>query len=99
MQELEQRHTLLFTARRQATTDLVAALQTDNPEQIAAAQAHLQTTEAATQGLSAETKDFLKQAAPPPKPKTPTTSSSPSCSSTCPTVWSACSLPSCSAPL
>ncbi|MCB2377704.1 sodium:solute symporter [Hymenobacter sp. BT635] len=64
LKELEQRQTLLFRAKREATTQLVTALQGENAVQIAAAQSYLQTTEAATSGLRTETKAFLKQAVP-----------------------------------
>ncbi|TGE25447.1 sodium:solute symporter [Hymenobacter aquaticus] len=64
LMELEKRQTRLFLAKRDATTELVAALQTENDDLIAAARAYLQTTEAATQGLRADTKEFLKKAAP-----------------------------------
>ncbi|PJJ59176.1 sodium:solute symporter [Hymenobacter chitinivorans] len=64
LHELEQRQAITFAAKRDATTELVRALQTENAELIGAAQAYLQTTEAAAQGLRAATKDFLKKAAP-----------------------------------
>ncbi|TGE16789.1 sodium:solute symporter [Hymenobacter elongatus] len=62
--ELEQRHATLFTAKRAATGQLIAALHTKDNGQVAAARSHLQATEAATRGLRAEAQVFFKQAVP-----------------------------------
>ncbi|UPL49978.1 sodium:solute symporter [Hymenobacter sublimis] len=64
LRELERQHATLFQARRQATSALVTALQTDNSEAAAAAQTHVQATQAATQGLRTEAQALLKKAVP-----------------------------------
>ncbi|WP_022823197.1 sodium:solute symporter [Hymenobacter norwichensis] len=64
LQALEQQHATLFEAKRAATTRLVQALRTHDATELAAAQAHLQTTNAATRGLRTEAQALLKQAAP-----------------------------------
>jgi uncharacterized sodium:solute symporter family permease YidK len=61
---LEQQHATLFEARREATHSLVQAIRADNPEQLAAAETHLQTTDAASSGLRLETQKLLKRAVP-----------------------------------
>lgn len=64
LRELEREHATLFEARRHATSQLVAALQTNNAEAAAAAQTHVQATQAATQGLRQQAQKLLKQAVP-----------------------------------
>ncbi|MBX0291985.1 sodium:solute symporter [Hymenobacter sp. HSC-4F20] len=64
LRELEREHATLFEARRHATGQLVAALQTGNSEAAAAAQTHVQATQAATQGLRQQAQKLLKQAVP-----------------------------------
>ncbi|RPD45426.1 sodium:solute symporter [Hymenobacter sediminis] len=64
LRELEREHATVFEARRHATGQLVAALQTGNAEAAAAAQTHVQATQAATQGLRQQAQKLLKQAVP-----------------------------------
>lgn len=61
---LEQQQATVFEAQRQATTDMVRALQSAEASQLADAQTHLQTTQAAARGLRTEAQALLKQAAP-----------------------------------
>jgi SSS family solute:Na+ symporter len=63
-QALERQHATLFEAKREATSRLVQALRTHDTTELAAAQTHLQTTNAATRGLRTEAQALLKQAAP-----------------------------------
>jgi Na+/proline symporter len=64
LRELEQTHSTLFLARRQATTQLVEALHTEDPAQVAAAETHLQATTAATRGLRDRAQALIKKAVP-----------------------------------
>ncbi|GAB2776932.1 SSS family transporter [Hymenobacter luteus] len=64
LRELEREHATVFEARRHATGQLVAALQTNDVETAAAAQTHVQATQAATQGLRQQAQKLLKQAVP-----------------------------------
>ncbi|WP_139923972.1 sodium:solute symporter [Hymenobacter sp. DG01] len=64
LRELEREHATVFEARRHATGQLVAALQTNNQEAATAAQTHVQATQAATQGLRQQAQKLLKQAVP-----------------------------------
>ncbi|MBD2715580.1 sodium:solute symporter [Microvirga sp. STR05] len=64
LRTLEDEHETLFLARRQATTQLVEALHSDDPAQLAAAQTHLQATNAATRGLRQQAQVLLKKAVP-----------------------------------
>jgi Na+/proline symporter len=64
LRELERHHATVFEAQRQASQQLVAAVRTGNPDELAAAQTHLQTTQAAARGVRTETQALLKKAAP-----------------------------------
>ncbi|GAB3227461.1 hypothetical protein GCM10027346_10840 [Hymenobacter seoulensis] len=64
LRSLEREHATLFAARSKATTQLVAALRTEDAAAIAAADTHVQATQAATQGLRVEAQKLLKTAFP-----------------------------------
>lgn len=64
LRELEREHATLFEARRQATGQLVQALQSNDPAAVAAAQTHLQATQAANLGLRQQAQQLLKKAEP-----------------------------------
>ena len=64
LRELEEQHTALFEVKRLATTQLVEALHADDPARLAAAQAHLQTTSAASRSLRQQVQVLLKKAVP-----------------------------------
>ncbi|SDY06875.1 sodium:solute symporter [Hymenobacter psychrophilus] len=61
---LERSHATLFKARAQATGELVAALKTDDPATVAAAETRLQTVQAANLGLREQAQKLMKQAVP-----------------------------------
>ncbi|RSK48261.1 sodium:solute symporter [Hymenobacter rigui] len=64
LRELEREHATLFEVRRHATSRLVQALQAQDPTAIAAAETHLQATQAANLGLRQQAQQLLKQARP-----------------------------------
>jgi Na+/proline symporter len=64
LQQLEQRHAVLFRGQRAANEQLVAALRQGDPARLAAAQAQLQSAQAAIRELRTDANDFFKQAAP-----------------------------------
>ncbi|GGF19500.1 sodium:solute symporter [Hymenobacter cavernae] len=64
LRELEQRHATIAAAKQAANAELATALHTDDAAQVAAAQAHLQVTDAANLGLRNDLKTLLKQGAP-----------------------------------
>jgi SSS family transporter len=64
LRELEQQQTTVFTTRRTATTQLLAALRDGSPEQVATAQTNLQETAAATKGLQTDLQALIKKAVP-----------------------------------
>jgi len=64
LRELEQRHATIAAAKQAANANLVNALHADDPAQLANAEARLQVTNAATQGLRTDLQALLKQGAP-----------------------------------
>jgi len=64
LRELEREHATLFEVRRRATGRLVQALKGENPAAIAAAETHLQATQAANLGLRQQAQQLLKKAEP-----------------------------------
>jgi Na+/proline symporter len=64
LQKLEQRYATLFQGQRAANEQLVTALGQDDPAQLAAAQARLQSSQSAIRELRTDANAFFKQAAP-----------------------------------